>query len=78
MTGMTSVRFPGIGTDFNNFRGAKLTQLVCNEDRVIKKDFVIYLQGLRCLLLCCKMIFKKFDDLCANENGMVIKDPHFS
>ena len=55
MTGMTSVRFPGIGTDFNNFRGAKLTQLVCNEDRVIKKDFVIYLQGLRCSLLCCKM-----------------------
>ena len=54
------------------------TQLVCNEDRVIKKDFVISLQGLRCLLLCCKMIFKKFDDLCANENGTVMKDPYFS
>ena len=78
MTGMTSVRFPGIGTDFNNFRGAKFTQLVCNEDRDIKKDFVINLQGLLCLLLCCKMIFKKFDHLCANENETVMKDPYFS
>ena len=43
MSGMTSVRFPGIGTDFNSFRGAKLTQLVCNEDRVIKKGFVVNL-----------------------------------
>ena len=78
MTGMTSVRFPGIGTDFNNFRGAKFTQLVCNEDRVIKKDFVVNLQGLVFLLLCCKMIFKKFDDLYENENETVMKDPYFS
>ena len=78
MTGMTSVRFPGIVADFNHFRGTKFTQLVCNEDRVIKKDFVISLQGLLCLLLCFKMMFKKFDDLCANENETVIKDPYFS
>ena len=75
---MTSVRFPDIGTDFNNFRGAKLAQLVCNEDKVIKKDFVISLQSLRCWLLCRKMIFEKFDDLCANENGTIMKDPYFS
>ena len=47
---------------------------MCNEDRDIKKDFVINLQGLLCLLLCCKMIFKKFDHLCANENETVMKD----
>ena len=51
---------------------------MCNEDGDIKKDFVINLQDLLCLLLCCKMIFKKFDHLCANENETVMKDSFFS
>ena len=31
-----AVRYPCIGTDFNNFMGTKFTQLVCNEVWVIK------------------------------------------